>query len=92
KPILDSDPDVYWRTWEVNVHGLFNMARAFLAMQLSTRANGGSCIMINLASSSALTARPAGGSYRSSKLAILRWTESLQLEYGDREIHELVRY
>lgn len=40
--------------------------------------------MINLASSGALAARPAGGSYRSSKLAILRWTESLQLEYGDR--------
>lgn len=84
KPILDSDPDVYWRTWEVNVHGLFNMARAFLPTQLSTRASGGSCIMINLASSGALAARPAGGSYRSSKLAILRWTESFQLEYGDR--------
>lgn len=25
KPSLDSDPDVYWRTWEVDVHGLFNM-------------------------------------------------------------------
>ncbi|KAI9040861.1 SDR family NAD(P)-dependent oxidoreductase [Aspergillus affinis] len=85
KPILDSDPDVYWRTWEVNVHGLFNMSRIFLPMQLSTCANAdGLCIMINVSSSGALTARPGGGSYRSSKLAILRWTESLQLEYGDK--------
>ncbi|KAJ0422229.1 hypothetical protein BJY00DRAFT_280446 [Aspergillus carlsbadensis] len=85
KPFLDSDPDVYWRTWEVNVHGLFNMARVFLPMQLATRAQSdGSCIMINVSSSGALSARPWGGSYRSSKLAIMRWTESLQMEYSDQ--------
>lgn len=85
KPLLDSDPDVYWKTWEVNVQGLFNMARTFLPMQLSTRASAdGLCTMINLASSGALSARPGGGSYRSSKLAILRWTETLQLEYGEK--------
>lgn len=84
KPFLESEPDVYWKTWEVNVHGLFNMARAFLPMQLSSRTRaGGSCTMINVASSGALTARPQGGSYRSSKLGLLRWTESLQLEYSD---------
>ncbi|KAJ4354322.1 uncharacterized protein N0V89_006057 [Didymosphaeria variabile] len=84
KPLLDSDPDVYWRTWEVNVRGLFNMARTFLPMQLSTRViNDGLCTMINVSSSGALSARPGSGGYRSSKLAILRWTETLQLEYGD---------
>ncbi|KAM0512568.1 hypothetical protein ACHAPE_008745 [Trichoderma viride] len=85
KPLLDSDPDVYWRTWEVNVRGLFNVARTFLPMQVSTRANtGGLCTMINVSSSGALTARPGNGSYRSSKLAILRWTETLQIEYADQ--------
>ncbi|PIG81893.1 NADP(+)-dependent dehydrogenase [Aspergillus arachidicola] len=82
---LESDPDVYWRTWEVNVRGLFNMARTFLPMLLSTRTSAnGSCIMINVSSSGALSARSRGGSYRSSKLAILRWTESLHLEYADQ--------
>lgn len=85
KPILDSDPDVYWRTWEVNVRGLFNMVRTFLPMQLSTRDSiGGLCTIINVSSSGALTARPGSGSYRSSKLAILRWTETLQIEYADQ--------
>ncbi|OJJ67715.1 hypothetical protein ASPBRDRAFT_47751 [Aspergillus brasiliensis CBS 101740] len=85
EPFLESDPDVYWRTWEVNIRGLFNMARTFLPMLLSTRTSAnGSCIMINVSSSGALSARSRGGSYRSSKLAILRWTESLHLEYADQ--------
>ncbi|EKG19808.1 Short-chain dehydrogenase/reductase SDR [Macrophomina phaseolina MS6] len=85
KPLLESDPDVSWRTWEVNVRGLINMARAFLPVQLSARASSGAlCTMINVASSGALSARPGSASYRSSKLAVLRWTESLQLEYGDQ--------
>jgi NAD(P)-dependent dehydrogenase (short-subunit alcohol dehydrogenase family) len=85
KPLLDSDPSVYWRTWEVNIHGLLNIARAFLPMQLSTRANGnGLCTMVNVSSSGALSARPGSANYRSSKLAILRLTESLQMEYGDQ--------
>jgi NAD(P)-dependent dehydrogenase (short-subunit alcohol dehydrogenase family) len=83
KPLLDSDPDMYWRTWEVNVRGLFNIARTFLPMQLSTRVeSNGLCIMINVSSSGALTPRPRNGGYRCSKLAILRWTELIQLEYG----------
>lgn len=76
--LLDSNPDTSWRTWEVNVRGLMNMARTFLPSLLSSPTK----IMLNLSSSGALSARPAGASYRCSKLAILRWTESLQLEYG----------
>jgi len=85
KPFLDSDPEVYWRTWEVNIRGLFNMARAFLPMQLSSYAKSdGSFIMINVSSPGALSVRPGSGSYRSSKLAVLRWTESLQVEYAEQ--------
>lgn len=76
--LLDSDPETYWRTWEVNVRGLMNMSRVFLPSLLSNPTK----TMLNLSSSGALAARPAGASYRCSKLAILRWTESLQLEYG----------
>jgi NAD(P)-dependent dehydrogenase (short-subunit alcohol dehydrogenase family) len=84
-PPLETDPDVYWRSYEVNVRGLFNMAHVFLPLQLSSHTSGKElCKMINVASSSALTARPGSASYRSSKLAILRWTETLQLEYGDQ--------
>lgn len=80
---LDADPEVYWRTWQVNLGGLFNMARAFLPNLLSTRADNGLCTMINVSSSGALSARPASTGYRSSKLAVTRWTESVQLDYAD---------
>ncbi|KAF5643355.1 NADP(+)-dependent dehydrogenase [Fusarium tjaetaba] len=83
KPFLESGPDIYWRTWEVNIRGLFNMARAFLPIQLSRYSKfGSSCTIINVSSSGALSVRPGSGSYRISKLAVLRWTESLQVEYG----------
>jgi NAD(P)-dependent dehydrogenase (short-subunit alcohol dehydrogenase family) len=81
--MLDADPDTYWKTWEVNVHGLFNMTRAFLPIQLATRANhGGLATMINVSSSGALSVRKGGASYRTSKLAVLRWTEALNEEHG----------
>lgn len=84
---LDTDPDVYWRTYEVNVHGLFNMARMFPPILLwSSTSHNSLCTVINVSSSSSLTACLGSGSYRSSKLAILRWTETLQLECEDKSL------
>ena len=77
-PFLETDADVYWQTWEVNVRGLTNMARSFLPTQLSCRANeNGLCTMVNVASSGALSVRAGSSSYRTSKLAIVRWTETM---------------
>jgi NAD(P)-dependent dehydrogenase (short-subunit alcohol dehydrogenase family) len=39
--------------------------------------------MINVSSSGALSVRKGGASYRTSKLAVLRWTEALNEEHGD---------
>jgi NAD(P)-dependent dehydrogenase (short-subunit alcohol dehydrogenase family) len=93
--LLDSDPEVDWRTWEVNVHGLVNMSRTFLPLLLATgniKSNSNSnsdsgsrrglCTMINVSSSGALSVRPGSSHYRTSKLAVLRWTESLHLDYS----------
>jgi NAD(P)-dependent dehydrogenase (short-subunit alcohol dehydrogenase family) len=93
--LLDSDPEVDWRTWEVNVHGLVNMSRTFLPLLLaagkstsdpdsdsSSKSNSGLCTMINVSSSGALSVRPGSSHYRSSKLAVLRYTESLHLDYS----------
>ncbi|KAH8079047.1 hypothetical protein HD553DRAFT_329998 [Filobasidium floriforme] len=84
--LLDSDPEVDWRTWEVNVNGLVNMSRTFLPLLLAAHSDSdskaGLCTMINVSSSGALSVRPGSSHYRSSKLAVLRYTESLQLDYS----------
>lgn len=83
--ILQSNPTTDWRTWEVNIHGLMNMSRVFLPALLESKtSHGGLSTMINVASSGALSARGGSSNYRSSKLAILRWTEILQLDHHDR--------
>jgi short-subunit dehydrogenase len=41
-------------------------------------------MMIHVSYSGALTARPGSGSYCSSKLTILRWTETLRPEFEDK--------
>lgn len=85
-PFLDAEPDVYWRTWEVNVHGLINMARAFLPMLFASRERDEAalCTMINVASSGALSVRAGSSGYRSSKLAVVRWTETMQVEHAEK--------
>jgi NAD(P)-dependent dehydrogenase (short-subunit alcohol dehydrogenase family) len=89
---LETDPTVYWRTWEVNLHGLFNMARAFLPTQLSSHASENAlCTMINVASSGALSVRAGSSSYRTSKLAVLRWTETIKTKITEGSIPEQVR-
>ena len=80
-PFLDSDPDSYWRTWEVNLSGTFNVARYFLPVLLGTK--HGLKTMINVSSIGALTVRKGASSYRTTKLALLRWTEFLNADYGD---------
>ncbi|KAF2449831.1 hypothetical protein P171DRAFT_507561 [Karstenula rhodostoma CBS 690.94] len=68
-PILESDPDVYWRIWEVNLSGVINVARSFLPTQLSSRVSDNAfCTMINVSSSGALSVRGGSSSYRTSKL------------------------
>jgi NAD(P)-dependent dehydrogenase (short-subunit alcohol dehydrogenase family) len=83
--ILESDPTVDWRTWEVIIHGLMNMTRVFLPDLLrSGSRSDGLATIINVASSGALSARNGSSNYRSSKLAILRWTEILHLDHQDK--------
>ncbi|KAL9059131.1 MAG: hypothetical protein Q9162_001349 [Coniocarpon cinnabarinum] len=82
KPLLEADPDLDWRPWDVNLRGTLNMTRGFLPLLLSKP--HGLNTVINLSSIGALTATPGGGSYRTSKLAILRWTEVLYEDYRDQ--------
>ncbi|MCJ1318032.1 hypothetical protein MMC15_003359 [Xylographa vitiligo] len=77
-PIVDSDPDEWWKTWTVNMRGPYLVTRAFLPLMLM----GGDKTIVNLSSVGAHGKRPGASGYQTSKLAVCRFTEFIGAEYG----------
>ena len=78
KPTLDSDPDQWWQTWTVNIRGTWLLTRALLPLMLKE----GDKQIIMLSSIGAFMPAPGGSAYQMSKLALLRYAEYLNIEYG----------
>ncbi|KAI9815996.1 MAG: hypothetical protein M1827_001988 [Pycnora praestabilis] len=81
-PIADSDPDDYWRTWNMNMRGPYLMTRAFLPLLLK----GGDMQIVNLSSIGAHNLRPGASGYQTTKFALLKFTEFINAEYGDKGV------
>ena len=79
-PVAESDPDEYWKTWTVNMRGPYLVTRALLPLMLK----GGEKTIVNLSSIGALTIRPGGSAYATTKMAICRFSEFLDAEYRDQ--------
>jgi NAD(P)-dependent dehydrogenase (short-subunit alcohol dehydrogenase family) len=58
------------------------MSKAFLPLLLK----GGDKTMINLASAGAHGITPSGSGYQTTRFALLRFTEYIMVEYGDKGI------
>lgn len=80
--MLDSDPEEYWSSFEVNLGGTFNVTRYFLPLLLDRP--GGLKTLVNASSIAALTVRPGGSAYRTTKFALLRYTETIAAEFGEQ--------
>jgi NAD(P)-dependent dehydrogenase (short-subunit alcohol dehydrogenase family) len=80
--IAEVDPDDWWREVEINVRGTFLCTRAVLPGMLA-RSRGR---IINIASAAGLQALPTTSAYCLSKTAVIRFSESLTLENGDRGV------
>lgn len=78
KPTIDSDPDQWWQTWTVNMRGTYLVTRALLPLMLQ----GGDKQIIILTSVGAFMPAPGGSGYQISKLALLRYADYLNIEYG----------
>lgn len=78
KPTIDSDPDQWWQTWTVNVRGTYLVTRALLPLMLE----GGDKQIIILTSVGAFMPAPGGSGYQIAKLALLRYADYLNIEYG----------
>lgn len=80
----DSDPDLWWSTFDVNTKGPYLTTWAFLPLLLSS-ANGLKKIC-NVASVGALVVLPTVSAYQTSKLATVRLTEFIAKEYAEQGI------
>ncbi|MCJ1379117.1 hypothetical protein MMC17_002217 [Xylographa soralifera] len=84
--IVDSDPDVWWNSYTVNIKGVYLVTRAFLPMMLAGAGGKADKQIINVASIGALWCFPGLSSYQTGKLALLRLAEFINAEYGDQGI------
>lgn len=79
-PVIDSDPDEWWRSFEVNVKGVYLMAKMFLPLVLASQDK----TIIAISSIGAHLTAPGASGYQTTKLAVLRLNSFLMAEYGDQ--------
>ncbi|KAK2603410.1 hypothetical protein N8I77_009872 [Diaporthe amygdali] len=77
KPIAESKPSEWWRTWEVNIKGTYLAAHYFLPMLLNSQTK----TIINISSGGAHAIFPGASGYQTTKFALCRLTEFMDKEY-----------
>jgi NAD(P)-dependent dehydrogenase (short-subunit alcohol dehydrogenase family) len=82
KPLADTDPDLWWSTFDVNLKGLYYACHTFIPLLL--KSPDGLKTIINVASVGAIVLTPGGNSYQLSKAAVLRLSEFIAVEYKDQ--------
>ena len=81
-PIINSDPDEWWKTYTINVRGPYLVTRAFLPMMLKQ----GDKQIVMVSSIGAHWIMSGLSSYQPGKLAVLRFSEFINEEYGNQGI------
>jgi NAD(P)-dependent dehydrogenase (short-subunit alcohol dehydrogenase family) len=81
--IAESDPDDWWRNWEVNLRGAYHVIRYTLPFLISSaqQRNGGHLILVSSVGAQLLM--PGASDYQTSKHAINRLCEFVQTDHGD---------
>ena len=83
----DSDPKLWWGDFEVNVHGFYLVARAWIRAL-----NGKPGILVATSTSVSDMADRNMSSYGSSKMAVNRIVEIIQLEYAQQGVHAVAMH
>lgn len=82
KPVADADTEDWWHSWEVKIKGQFLVCHAMLPLLLAD--DSSLKTMVNISSIGAQMCNPGASAYRTARYAILRLTEILNVEYGDK--------
>ena len=81
-PIWEVNPDEWWRTHEVNLHGVFVGTRAVLPGMIARGAGR----IVNVASHAGVHRWPQVSAYAVSKAAVIKFTENLASETRKRGV------
>lgn len=91
RKIGDSDPESWWRTWEVNVKGAYHVIRFTLAHLVDSAkthaakgSSGGHLILISSIGAQLIT--PNASDYQTSKHAINRLGEFVDADHGEQGV------
>ena len=79
-PIGQSDPEKWWRSWEVNIRGSYHVTRSFLPILLK----GQDKTIIVVSSAGAHHTFPGGSAYETTKFASLKINNYLLAEYSSQ--------
>jgi NAD(P)-dependent dehydrogenase (short-subunit alcohol dehydrogenase family) len=76
-PLTDSDPEEWWKSWEVNVKGVYLCTRALIPLILKSSLR--TIITVSTAGAHMLT--PGLDGYQTGKFALCRLTEFIEDQY-----------
>ncbi|KAF3934719.1 C-factor [Dactylellina cionopaga] len=79
-PFADTDPSEWWKSWEVNVKGLYLCSKYFLPLVLASPTK----TVLNIASIGAVNIAYGASAYQSTKFAVCRLTEFMINDYWDQ--------
>ncbi|PVH95498.1 NAD(P)-binding protein [Periconia macrospinosa] len=86
-PLAETKPDEWWWDFEVSVKAPYLFLQAFLPLLASTAEKyGGKADVINMSSIGAHIFLPGASAYQTCKLALLRLSEFVNVEYGNKGI------
>ena len=87
KPVAETDPSEWWKTWEVNVKGTYLVSRASIPLLLKPAAaeaeGAGLKTIVTMTSMGGISTRPHASAYQSSKTAQIRLTNFLCADYKE---------
>uniref|UniRef100_A0A8H7N2H4 Uncharacterized protein n=1 Tax=Bionectria ochroleuca TaxID=29856 RepID=A0A8H7N2H4_BIOOC len=86
-PVMEADEGLWWKTFEVNLKGVFLMSKHFIPLLMAKEK--GLKTLVNINSVAAHNIRPNASAYGVSKLAVLKFTEFLLVEHAQ---HGLISF
>ncbi|KAK6338421.1 hypothetical protein TWF730_002483 [Orbilia blumenaviensis] len=79
-PISESQSDEWWKTWEINIKGLYLCSKYFIPLVLNSETK----TVINVSSNGAHNTTYGASAYQTSKFAVCRLAEFMTNDYWER--------